>query len=600
MNMVRWNLPARLYPARRAGRGSGIWQLLVILRPHYWLMAITIASGVLKHGATIGGAALGAYLVALAVTGISAADLWPLVVGLGGLVLLRALMTWAEMWLAHDLAYRVLAELRVWMYWALDRLAPGYLIERRSGDVASAAMTDIETIEWFYAHTAGTVVVAVLVVMGALIALGALHWLLPLALLPAVVLVSTAPLWLSRRAARHGQALRTQLGEVNADVVDSVQGLREIVAFGQGQTWLARLGQQSQTLVRTQLAHGSRAGLEGATITSLVSVGTLAVLALAAWFVAQGVLPVVLFPVSIVLAASVFGPMIEVTNVARHLNVTFASADRVFALLEAPAPVTDQVTQPPDEPIAPHVRFESISFRYQPALPDVLHGVTFDIAPGETVALVGHSGAGKSTCTHLLLRFWDVTSGAITIGGQDIRALPQATLRAMIALVPQDIYLFNTSIRDNIRLGNDHATDADVEAAAEMALAHEFLAALPQGYNTNAGERGAQLSGGQRQRIAIARAFLKNAPILVMDEAVSNLDTENERALQMAMVRLRAGRTTLIIAHRLSTIRSADRIIVLEQGRVAETGTHAELLQREGVYARLIASQRNGVLPDSL
>jgi ATP-binding cassette subfamily B protein len=211
-------------------------------------MAITIAAGVLKHGATIGSAALGAYIVALAVIGSSAADLWPLVVGLGGLVLLRALMTWAEMWLAHDLAYRVLAELRVWMYWALERLAPGYLLERRSGDVASAAMTDIETIEWFYAHTAGTVIVAAFVVVGALIALGALHWLLPVALLPTVVLVSTAPLWLSRRAARHGQALRAQLGAVNADVVDSVQGLREIVAFGQGPgactypacAWIAR------------------------------------------------------------------------------------------------------------------------------------------------------------------------------------------------------------------------------------------------------------------------------------------------------------------------------------------------------------------------
>jgi ABC-type multidrug transport system fused ATPase/permease subunit len=212
------------------------------------------------------------------------------------------------------------------------------------------------------------------------------------------------------------------------------------------------------------------------------------------------------------------------------------------------------------------------------------------------VDLVGHSGAGKSTCTHLLLRFWDVTSGRIAIGGHDLRAFTLATLHELITLVPQEIYLFNMSIADNIRLGRPEAGDAKVEQAARLALAHEFIAALPQGYAANAGERGAQLSGGQRQRIASASVFVKDAPILIMDEAVSNLDTENERLLQAALGQLRAGRTTLMIAHRLSTIRSADQIVVLEGGRVAKMGSHAELLARGGVYARLIASQRQGVL----
>jgi thiol reductant ABC exporter CydC subunit len=596
MSVRRWQLPSRPYPARRLGKHQGFWQLLAVLRPHYWLMVVTIAAGVLKHGSAIAGAALGAYLVALAVTGSSTADLWPLVLVLGGSVLLRAVMTWVEMWLAHDLAYRVLAELRVWMYWALERLAPGYLLERRSGDMASAAMTDIETIEWFYAHTVGTVIVAVITVLGALVALGVFHWLLPVVLLPSLVLVSTVPFWLGKQATRQGQTLRTQLGELNADVVDSVQGLREIAVAGQGQARLAMLAQQSQSLTRAHITHGARAGIEGAVINGLVALGALAVLATTVWLVMQQALPVIFFPVAVVLAGSIFAPIIEVTNVARHLNVTFASAERVFAVLEQPAPVTDQVAAPPSEPPEPIVRFAHVDFRYAPHLPDVLMDVSFVVQPGETVALVGHSGAGKSTCTHLLMRFWDVCAGSVTIGDHDVRALPQATLRALIAMVPQDIYLFNTSLRENIRLGRPDATDADVEAAARDALAHDFIVALPDGYATNAGERGVQLSGGQRQRIAIARALLKNAPILVMDEAVSNLDTENERALQAAMARLRAGRTTLIIAHRLSTIRSADRIVVLDQGRVAEVGSHETLVNCDGAYARLIASQWNGVV----
>lgn len=371
-----------------------------------------------------------------------------------------------------------------------------------------------------------------------------------------------------------------------------MQGLREIVAFGQEDIQLEKLGRQNSGLVKAQLSHGKRAGFEKAITNAFVALGMLSVLALSAFLASQSMVALPLFPVSIILAASIFLPIVAVTNTAKNLNITFASANRVFAILEHPTLVEDHVQAAPPTPIKPRVCFTDATFRYGPDLPDVIDQVSFEVMPGETVALVGHSGAGKSTCMQLLLRFWDVSKGAITIGGHDLRQFPQAALRELVTLVPQDIYLFNTTIRENIRLGRPDATDSEVEAAARAALAHEFISQLPQSYDTHAGERGMQLSGGQRQRIAIARAFLKDAPILVMDEAVSNLDTENEQALQTAMTQVRAQRTTLVIAHRLSTIRAADRIVVLESGRVAEVGTHRELLTRQGAYSRLIASQQ--------
>lgn len=237
-----------------------------------------------------------------------------------------------------------------------------------------------------------------------------------------------------------------------------------------------------------------------------------------------------------------------------------------------------------------------MSFRYDPALPDALWEVSFDVETGETVALVGHSGAGKFTAAHLLLRFWDVDAGAISVGGHDLRDLSQAALRDLITIVAQETFLFRASVADNIRLGRPAATDAKVIEAARQALADEFITALPEGYRTIVGERGVKLSGGQRQRIALAAALLKDSPILVLDEPVSNLDAESERELTAAIRQAWVGRTVIMIAHRLSTIRSADRLVVLGHGRVAETGSHEELLSHGGVYAHLIASQTTGVL----
>ncbi len=579
-------------PPSRSHFSSGFWQLLWLVRGYFGTITLTIVAGILNQGATIAAGATGAYMVGQVATGVTTEDLRVPAIALGVAVFVRAIMAWAEMWLAHDLAYRILAELRRHLYTAIERLAPGYLIQRRSGDLASAAMADIETLEWFYAHTIGSFVVAVLVPTFALLVLGSIHWLLPVVLLPFALLVGAAPLALRRWAARQGITLRGDLGNLNAEVVDGVQGVRELVAFGQEKRYLARLEANSNRLVRSQLAHGARTGLEQAIVATLISGGILSVVSVASTLVSLGQIHLSYYPVAITLAISVFVPIHAIASVGQNLGVVFASADRVFRLLNEPSPVTDAPDAcPPAGPVKPTVVFEHVSFSYPGSGVTALQDVSFRIEPGETVALVGHSGAGKSTCANLLMRFWEVDAGAITIGGYDIRSLPQQTLRDLVAWVPQDVYLFNMSLRENIRMARPTASDQQVEAAARLALAHDFIMEMPDGYETVAGERGLRMSGGQRQRIAIARALLKNAPVLVMDEAVGSLDSRDEQELIRALQAVRRGRATLVIAHRLSTIRSADRVVVLEHGRVVEQGTHDQLLAFGRVYPTLIGAQ---------
>jgi len=568
--------------------------LTKLLGPHRWLLLAAVLSGIAHHLVVLASTGVGAWVVSRAITGASADDLRGGLIALGLLLPLLAVTPWLESYLAHVAAFRVLADVRGRVYAAFDRLAPGYLLQRRSGDLGAAAISDVEQLELWFAHTLSPLVSAATVPVAALTALGVFHPALALALAPVLVALALVPAWLRRRAQVHGAELRARLGELNAEAVDTIQGLRELITSGAGDRQLDRLAVQDGRLLEAKLAHGRRSGLEHAVTNALTTLGLLAVLLTAALLVTSGGLAATFFPVAVVLAATTFAPVVAVTDVARDVNLVLAAAERIMTILTTPPPVTDRVTRSPSGPIEPRVAFNGVRFRYGPELPDAVTDITFDIAPGETVALVGHSGAGKSTCASLLMRLWDVDAGSITIGGHDIRDFPQDDLRRLITLVPQDVYLFNIPLIDNIRLGRPEATREEVVAAARAAQADEFITGLPDGYDTVPGELGARLSGGQRQRIAIARAILKDAPILIMDEAVSNLDTESEQEVAAAMAGVRRDRTTLVIAHRLSTILTADRIVVLENGRVADIGTHQELIERSSAYATLVAAQLAG------
>ncbi|GAB3754925.1 ABC transporter ATP-binding protein [Microlunatus parietis] len=565
--------------------------LLRLAAPYRRQVAGMLGFGILDQALAITSAAVGAWLVGSVITGASLTELRPGLVVLLLLVLPRALTAWLESYLAHDLAFRILMGTRKALAGAFDRLAPELLRGRRSGDLASTAMDDVERLEVFFAHTVGPLVVAVVMPTGSLIALAWIHPALTLTLLPVALLTASIPTWSRRRAEAQGAVVREDLGIANAEAIDGIQGVREVVSFGREGYFLDRLDRRTRRLQRAQRSQALRMGTTKVLTDGLVAIGTIAVLAVASYLVAGGHLSAALYPAAVVLAGAALAPIAKFGDAARELGVVSAALARVTAVLDAPSLVSGPGSRALPAGADPEIAVQAARYRYAPDAAPALDGATLTVRPGETVALVGPSGAGKSTLIKAILRYFDLDEGRITIGGVALGDLTEEALRQTITVVPQDVYLLNASVADNIALARPDASAAQIRAAAAGALADEFIADLPDGYDTVVGEWGAALSGGQRQRIAIARALLRDAPVLIMDEPSSNLDARSERELQSAMERVRAGRTTLIIAHRLSTIRSADRIAVIKAGRIVQLGTHEELTAVDGTYTAVMGTQ---------
>lgn len=572
-----------------------VWRRLIYpIRPHLGLMSLAVISEILRQVSGIGVAVLGAALFARAVAGTAIEELYPYAAAMIILGLARGTFGYLGPYLSHVAAFRILVDLRDEFFWAIEPLAPAKLARRRTGDLVSTAVSDIELLELFFAHTAGPAVVAFIVPIIALTALATINLLLAEALLIFLILLILMPrlaFWLGTTL---GERLRGQQALLNSQELDTIQGMKAILSFGYSRQRLEELSENSATLLALQARQARNIGLQSAAKISIVSAGTLAVLLCASILVRQNSLAPGFLPITMILASSVFLSITSVVEISKQLSLTRAAARRLFLLLDEQPAVRDESGLGPAVPIEsiePSISLQDVSFRYAPDEPLILSSISLEIPAGSTVALVGTSGAGKSTVINLMLRFWDPEAGRILLGGSDLRCYPMMQLRRLFSVVSQDVFLFSDSIRENIRLGRAEASDAEVEEVASRARIHDFITTLPQGYDTLVGERGVRLSGGERQRIAIARALLKGAPILVLDEATSSLDAENERAIKEALMERREGRTTIMIAHRLSTVVDADWIFVINGGRVVEQGRHEDLIARKGRYARLVEAQ---------
>ncbi|MGA5205579.1 ABC transporter ATP-binding protein [Streptomyces variegatus] len=568
-------------PARGALRA-----LLPALAAHRAMTARTCAAALLEQGSLVALLTLAAHTVGTAVIEARAPSA-AAVTALVALVVLRALMTWREMDLSHDLAYRVLAALRVRVFDGLARSAPARVAGRRSGDLAATAMADVEALEFFYAHTTAQLLAAGTVFTGGSVVLATVEPWLPAVVLPVAALLAAAPFADARARAARGGRTRTALARLSADTVETVDGVRELLAFGALAERRRTLAERGRQVGDAQRAEATREAVAAAVRDLLIVAAVLGVVAAAAHSVTSGRLHGAWAPAAMALALSVLGPVAESARALSQAVALRAAASRVDAAVKAPA-LAPPPAAPRSLPPGPlGVRLHRVSFDYGGA--PVLDGVELTVPPGRTLALVGASGAGKSTCAHLLARFWDPAAGAVQLlpadgDPVDVREVSDAELRRAVTLVGQDAPLFHGTLAENLRLA---APEADDKALAEAARLCGVDRIAPM--DTHVGERGATLSGGQRARIALARALLVRPRVLVLDESTAHLDNTGDAQLATALAE--ESRTTIVIAHRPATIRRADRIAVLEDGRIVEEGTWEDLTGRpESALNRILTT----------
>src|SRR3989449_3679020 len=568
------------------------WRLWSFTRGVRLRIAGTVALGLLQVMAGIGRLALLGWLLARVFRGASLESLAVPILMTAAVIVVRGGLEYARAMIAHRTTAIVQARLRQTIYDRVVALGPAHFTRARTGDVLVSMVEGVQQLEVYFGQYLPQLAVAALtpVMIFAFVAFVDLP--VALVLLVAALVTLVAPAIWHRKDSSQSHSRQKAYAAYGAEFLDSVQGLATLKAFGQSGSRARMLAEKGHALFHSTMGVlGTNTLARGITDTGM-AVGAAVALGLRAWRVSSGRMSPAALLVILMLGVEVFRPLRELRILLHQGMLGISAAGGILQILAAQPKVRDRETPLLDAAtLAPSVTFEGVTFSYPGGRQPAHDGLSFEVKAGERVGIVGTSGAGKSTVARLLLRFYDPERGRVLIGGHDIHDLTLDQLRGLIAVVSQDTYLFHGTVEQNLRMGKPDATPAELQAAARAANAEEFIARLPQGYDTVVGERGVRLSGGQRQRIAIARALLRDAPLLILDEALSAVDAESEAVIQEALDRLMEGRTTLIFAHRLSSVIGADRILVLDGGRVVGSGGHAALRARGRAYHRLMAAQ---------
>lgn len=563
---------------------------------HTGKFAVSIIYGVSEQIFTLFSLLLGAYLTGLAFTGAKAEEISGYFLVLLAFIIAKGLFSYLHMYVCHEVAYMVLEDLRGDVYDALSASAPYNSVDYRTGDVSSIIMEDVETLEVFLAHIFGDYIIAgicMILFTGiyAYFSFGA-----AIVSFMASCIILTVPYWFSSVNESLGRSLREGLGQTNAGVVDSIQGLDEIVIFGAEKKFINKIKQDTDKLNKIEVKDGNVKGLQAGIIGFIMSAVLVYIVLLANNMVLKGSLSPVFTGAFIVMSLNVFFPVVMVSQSAGKIDAAAAASNRVYALLTKESPLKNgasDVTENfgDDESMVLSVRDVHFSYdkvfnksdKAETLSNTVLEGVNLDIKKGENIVITGKSGAGKSTLMYLLMRFFDPDKGAVYLFGKNMRNMKPEDVRKNIAYVPQDVYIFHGTILDNLRLGKPDASIDEIKEAAKVAVADGFISEMKDGYNSFIGERGTTLSGGQKQRLAIARALVTGADIIIMDEAVSNLDSESESEFRIALENISKQKTIITIAHRNSTIMAAKRVVILEDGKITVSEKPEEWLKKNSI-----------------